>query len=78
MPDPLAWQDDALCAQVGGDEWFPEQGGSTLQAKKICGRCTVTAECLAAALARPDYEDRDGVFGGKSVRERRAIRKAAS
>lgn len=78
MPDPLAWQDRALCAQVGGDLWFPEKGGTTIHAKRICAACPVARQCLDQALALPAAEDRDGIYGGKSVLERRALRKAAA
>jgi WhiB family redox-sensing transcriptional regulator len=77
MPDPLAWQDRAAGAQVGGVMWFPDQGGSTKDIKKICATCPVRQKCLDYALALPPEMDRFGVYGGKSERERRAIRKAA-
>lgn len=64
------WQDDALCAQVGDDFWFPEKGGSTREAKGVCGRCPVRAECLAYAL---EHDERFGVWGGMSERERRRL-----
>jgi WhiB family redox-sensing transcriptional regulator len=73
--DPLAWQDDALCAQVSQEMFFPEKGGSTRDAKRICESCNVKAQCLAYAQAT---EERFGIWGGKSERERRALRKAAS
>ena len=31
--DPLAWQEDALCAQTDPEAFFPEKGGSTRDAK---------------------------------------------
>ena len=34
--DPLAWQTDALCAQTDPEAFFPEKGGSTRDAKRIC------------------------------------------
>lgn len=64
------WMDDAVCAQVGNDLWFPEKGGSTAEAKRICGTCPVAAQCLEYALAR---NERFGLWGGKSERERRKI-----
>jgi WhiB family redox-sensing transcriptional regulator len=67
------WQDRARCAEVDPDLWFPEKGGpgATL-ARRICARCEVRAECLAFALAYPG--PLDGVWGGKTERERRALR----
>lgn len=68
-PD-LGWQAKALCAQVDPDAFFPEKGGSVKAAKKACGRCEVTQECLDFAL---ENDIRDGVWGGKTVNERRAL-----
>jgi WhiB family redox-sensing transcriptional regulator len=68
------WRDDALCAQVDADLWFPEKGGPTRDAKKICMGCTVRVECLEWAL---DNEERFGIWGGKSERERRRLVKQA-
>ncbi len=42
----LAWQSDALCAQTDPEAFFPEKGGSTRDAKKICTTCEVRAQCL--------------------------------
>jgi WhiB family redox-sensing transcriptional regulator len=37
----LAWQDQALCAQTDPEAFFPEKGGSTREAKRICVGCEV-------------------------------------
>jgi WhiB family redox-sensing transcriptional regulator len=37
----LGWQTDALCAQTDPEAFFPEKGGSTRDAKKVCGACNV-------------------------------------
>lgn len=68
IPD---WYEDALCAQVDTDAFFPEKGGSTRAAKAVCMRCEVREQCLQYAL---DNDEREGIWGGKSDRERRAIR----
>jgi WhiB family transcriptional regulator, redox-sensing transcriptional regulator len=70
--EPPRWQDDALCAQVGGDIFFPEKGQPVRDAKALCDRCPVQAACLEDALAR---DERFGIWGGKSERERRRIKK---
>lgn len=70
MTDPLAWQDDALCAQVAQEMFFPEKGGSTRDAKRICDGCDVKAQCLAYAL---ETGQRFGIWGGLSERQRRAL-----
>ena len=71
-----AWQDQALCAEVDPDLHFPEKGGSTREAKRVCRSCEVRAECLAYALEHEDT-GRFGIWGGTSERERRALRRAA-
>src|SRR5699024_2093425 len=45
----LSWQERALCAQIAPEVFFPEKGGSTREAKKICLRCEVREECLQYA-----------------------------
>lgn len=71
--DELEWQERALCAQTDPEAFFPEKGGSPKEAKKVCLSCNVRAECLLWAL---DRDERFGVWGGLSERERRAIKKA--
>ena len=46
------WQERALCAQTDPEAFFPEKGGSTREAKRICSGCEVRAECLEYALAQ--------------------------
>ncbi len=68
------WQDRALCAQTDPEAFFPEKGGSTREAKRICVGCEVKAECLDYALAN---DERFGIWGGLSERERRRVKRAA-
>jgi WhiB family redox-sensing transcriptional regulator len=70
----LSWQSDALCAQTDPEAFFPEKGGSTRDAKKICASCEVRAQCLEYALQN---DERFGIWGGLSERERRKLRKRA-
>lgn len=70
----LAWQADALCAQTDPEAFFPEKGGSTREAKKICQQCEVSAQCLEYALQN---DERFGIWGGLSERERRRLRRRA-
>lgn len=65
------WRERALCAQTDPEAFFPEKGGSTGVAKKICQRCEVRGECLSYAL---DHDERFGVWGGLSERQRRHLR----
>jgi WhiB family redox-sensing transcriptional regulator len=68
----LGWQDRALCAQADPEAFFPEKGGSTREAKKVCRACDVRTECLEYAL---EHDERFGVWGGLSERERRKLKR---
>ena len=68
------WQDRALCAQTDPEAFFPEKGGSTREAKRVCRNCEVRAECLEYAL---DHDERFGIWGGMSERERRRLKRQA-
>lgn len=68
----LAWQERALCAQTDPEAFFPEKGGSTREAKRVCASCEVRAECLDYALAN---DERFGIWGGLSERERRKMKR---
>jgi WhiB family redox-sensing transcriptional regulator len=67
---PGEWSEAGLCAQTDPEAFFPEKGGSTREAKKVCVACPVKAQCLAYAL---DTNQRFGIWGGLSERERRAL-----
>ncbi len=73
LPVPEDWTEQALCAQVDPEAFFPEKGGTTNPAKRICARCPVLANCLAYALENKIHF---GVWGGLSERERRRIQPA--
>ena len=70
----LSWQADALCAQTDPEAFFPEKGGSTRDAKRVCTTCEVRAECLEYALQN---DERFGIWGGLSERERRKLKRRA-
>ena len=74
------WREQALCAQVGQDNWIPEDGlgSSTImvkmrEAKKICARCPVIEECLNYALSMTDILPY-GVWGGTDHYDRQRMR----
>ena len=71
----LPWADEARCLVAEPDTFFPEKGGSTREAKRICSGCPVKAECLDYAL---ENDERFGIWGGLSERERRKLRRLAS
>jgi WhiB family transcriptional regulator, redox-sensing transcriptional regulator len=72
--EELGWQERALCAQTDPEAFFPEKGGSTREAKRVCLTCDVRGECLEYALAN---DERFGIWGGMSERERRKLKKRA-
>ena len=72
--DEASWQERALCAETDPEAFFPEKGGSTREAKKVCLGCDVRAECLEYAL---ENDERFGIWGGLSERERRRVKKEA-
>jgi WhiB family transcriptional regulator, redox-sensing transcriptional regulator len=72
--DEMSWQERALCAQTDPESFFPEKGGSTREAKKVCTGCDVKGDCLEYALA---HDERFGIWGGLSERERRRLKKQA-
>jgi len=78
VPSPdaeaMSWQERALCAQTDPEAFFPEKGGSTREAKRVCLSCEVRAECLEYALAS---DERFGIWGGLSERERRRLKRRA-
>jgi WhiB family redox-sensing transcriptional regulator len=69
-----AWQAQAACKGMT-DLFFPEPGQGfsgepqTAEAKQICATCPVLAECSDAAV-----NERHGVWGGQTERERRRAR----
>jgi WhiB family redox-sensing transcriptional regulator len=74
LPDEGSWHERALCSQTDPEAFFPEKGGSTREAKKICVGCEVRSECLEYAL---EHDERFGIWGGLSERERRRLRRRA-
>ncbi len=71
-PDQRTWMVDARCLDADPEAFFPEKGGSTREAKRICAECPVKEPCLEYALAN---DERFGIWGGLSERERRRVRR---
>ncbi len=74
LPEEASWQERSLCAQTDPEAFFPEKGGSTREAKKICTGFEVRSECLEYAL---EHDERFGIWGGLSERERRRLKRRA-
>jgi|GEM_PF-345759 WhiB family redox-sensing transcriptional regulator len=70
----LSWQQRGLCMQTDPEAFFPDKGGSTREAKRVCVGCEVREVCLKYAL---DNDERFGIWGGLSERERRKLKKRA-
>lgn len=70
LPEVPDWVDDAACDPKHSDAWFPEKGATAEDAKAVCRRCPVRADCLEGALER---QEQWGVWGGLSTRERRDL-----
>lgn len=68
------WMEDAACARVDPDAWFPEKGESPKAAKEICRTCPVIDLCREYVLAR---NERFGVWATMSERDRRKLQKGA-
>jgi WhiB family redox-sensing transcriptional regulator len=70
------WPSQAACRDEDPELFFPvsEMGPGArqaAQAKAVCARCPVRAECLEYAL---DNGLDHGIFGGLTERERRGVR----
>lgn len=69
------WMLQARCLDADPEAFFPEKGGSTREAKRICAVCPVQQECLSYAL---ENEERFGIWGGMSERERRRLKRLSA
>jgi WhiB family redox-sensing transcriptional regulator len=69
-----AWMASGACRGSGTAAYFPDRGIPAARAKAVCATCEVRSECLAYALADRELQ---GVWGGTSETERRALRRAA-
>jgi len=68
------WTAEGLCRGMT-DLFYPARGDNEglNAAKAVCERCPVKAPCLEFAMV---FEETEGVWGGTSGRDRRALRKA--
>jgi len=68
------WRAHALCLEFPEVEWIPTDFDPATEARAICARCPVRAECLDHALRT---NEQYGIWGGTNVQERRALKRAA-
>jgi WhiB family transcriptional regulator, redox-sensing transcriptional regulator len=69
---PELWMQGAVCTQTDPEAFFPEKGGSTREAKRICQGCDVRKLCLRYAL---EHSIGAGIWGGYSDSERQALQR---
>lgn len=69
--NPFSWMDYGSCVGEDQDLWFPPEKSNAKTAKQICAACPVRLECLEYAVSA---NERYGVWGGLSYKERQAIR----
>jgi WhiB family redox-sensing transcriptional regulator len=79
MPTYDDWRQRAACRDQDPELFFPVSdmgpgARQTEQAKAVCARCPVRAECLEYAL---DNALDHGIYGGTTESERRALRRRA-
>lgn len=80
--DPTPWMEDALCRVVGPELFFPhevlcgtrmeERYRYKAEAREICRRCDVQAECLEYALT---FDTLHGIWGGLTPNQRTRLRR---
>jgi len=80
MAGPGDWRDNAACRDADPELFFPVgTTGPALrqvqEAIRICQACPARTECLSWAL---EHGITDGVWGGTTVEQRRAIRHPAA
>lgn len=68
--EEVHWRYMANCYGTDPNVFFPPPGVSNKEAKDICKGCAVRAECLQENLY-----NQHGIYGGKSERERRRMKR---
>jgi WhiB family transcriptional regulator, redox-sensing transcriptional regulator len=71
LTDRPPWQSRANCRGMGPALFFPRKGEPQGEAKAVCAGCVVRDDCQAFGL-----DEKWGIWGGASDRERRRIRSA--
>ena len=65
-----SWRDDAACAGMNHELFFPPVGQTTREARIACANCPVQGECLEFAVVTKQTH---GVWGGADPKERKEI-----
>jgi WhiB family transcriptional regulator, redox-sensing transcriptional regulator len=66
------WRDQAECAGMDTNLFFPVTDADAAAPKRVCAVCPVRQECLEWAIAT---RQSDGVWGGMTEDERRRLRR---
>ncbi len=69
---PPSWYARAACRGMDPNLFFPGRGESNSEALTVCRSCPVRFDCLEQALGS---DERLGIWGGLSERERRRLRR---
>ena len=70
------WREDAACAQVDPEMFFPEPDWKpTIAARTVCAGCPVIAQCLEFALVN---DIKSGIWAGTTPYERGKLGRLAS
>ncbi len=72
---PNDWAKEANCRGLEPKMFHTERGESTREAMAVCVGCVVVEQCLHYALSNGI---KYGVWGGKSERQRRILRRELS
>jgi WhiB family redox-sensing transcriptional regulator len=71
IPPKPAWMAEAACRDRPEVNFFPVRDEPSAAAREVCAGCPVREECLIYAL---DDDSLQGVWGGTSALQRRAMR----
>ena len=68
------WMSEGKCNEIPPATFFPSDGVGVEVARRVCVDCPVKSPCLEYALA---HDERFGIWGGLSERERRRLKRRA-
>ncbi len=66
----IVWRELGACRGLEPSIFYPDDDDDALDAKEVCGECSVRVACLEFAL---NAREKQGVWGGATERERRRI-----
>ena len=76
LPEDSDWRSQAACKDADTEIFFPDNENdedSVATAKNVCGQCIARLACLEFALTN---NEKYGVWGGLTTKERTSIRRA--